>query len=347
MLRILVVDDSAVARRLIVRILERDPELRVVGEAVNGEQAVAMAERLRPDVITMDIHMPVMDGLEAIRSIMEQSAVPVVVVTSSASPEDTALSFEAVKAGALTVIEKPKGPGSLEFETQAELLLNAVTDMAGIKLVTRRPRRGAILKRPRSSPEAPTRRRVDVVAIAASTGGPAALATVLGDLPADIPVPILVVQHISEGFDSGFARWLDTMTPLKVMLAQPRHFLRPGQVVVAPNGRHLGVSRNLQVILDNSPPMGGHRPSASYLFQSVAKSCGPSALGVILTGMGADGSPGLVQMKSAGGWIIAQDEATSVVYGMPGRSVEAGAVDRVLPLEEIAPEILEVCRRGR
>lgn len=346
MLRILVVDDSSVARHLIVRVLERDPQLRVVGEAVNGKQAVAMAERLRPDVITMDIHMPIMDGLEAIRSIMEQSAVPVVVVTSSASPEDTALSFEAVKAGALTVIEKPKGPGSPEFETQAELLLNAVREMAGMKLVTRRPRRGAVVKQPRSLPKGPIR-RVDLVAIAASTGGPAALATVLGALPADIPVPILVVQHISEGFDSGFARWLDTMTPLKVMLAQPRHSLRPGEVVVAPNGRHLGVSSNLQVILDNSPPMGGHRPSASYLFQSVAKSCGPKALGVILTGMGADGSPGLVQMKNAGGWIIAQDEATSVVYGMPGRSVEAGAVDCVLPLEEIAPEILEVCRRGR
>ncbi|MBW3589790.1 MAG: chemotaxis-specific protein-glutamate methyltransferase CheB [Actinobacteria bacterium] len=345
-MRILVVDDSSVARRLIVRILERDPELHVVGEAVNGQQAVTMAERLRPDVITMDIHMPVMDGLEAIRSIMEQSAVPVVVVTSSASPEDTALSFEAVKAGALTVLEKPKGPGSPEFETQAELLLNAVREMAGIKLVTRRPRRGAVVKQPRSLPHDPTR-RIDLVAIAASTGGPAALATVLGALPADMPVPILVVQHISEGFDSGFARWLDTMTPLKVMLAQPRHSLRSGEVVVAPNGRHLGVSPNLQVVLDNSPPMGGHRPSASYLFQSVAKSCGPKALGVILTGMGADGSPGLVQMKSAGGWIIAQDEATSVVYGMPGRSVEAGAVDRVLPLGEIAPEILEVCRRGR
>lgn len=344
MLRIVVVDDSAVARRLLTRILESDPDIRVVGEAEDGERAVALADRLRPDVMTMDIHMPVMDGLEAIRTIMERRPVPIVVATSSADPRDTDLAFHAVQAGALALVEKPKGPGNEEYAAQANVLISTVKEMAGIKLVTRRPRTPdlqpeRLVERPRSS-------RADVAAIGASTGGPSALATILGSLPSNLPIPILVVQHISEGFDLGFARWLDSVTPLRVSLAEHLKPLRPGEVIVAPNGRHLGVTRDLKAFLDESGPLEGHRPSASYLFQSVARSCGARGLGVILTGMGSDGSPGLLELKRSGGLVIAQDQATSVVYGMPARSIEAGAVDRVVPLDEIAGEIIEACRRN-
>lgn len=342
MLRVLVVDDSQVARKLLVSILNGDPALEVVGEAAHGAEAVALAARLRPDVITMDVYMPVMDGLEATRRIMGTTPTPIVMVSSSA-PMDVARSFQAVEAGALTLLEKPGGPGTPRFRALADELVTSVKLMAEVKVVTRRLRMEPAGAVPVRAPA----QRVEVVSVAASTGGPAALATILGALPADLPAPLLVVQHIAAGFDAGLVNWLDRVSPLSVRLAVDGTGLRAGEVLVAPQDHHLGIDGAGRVSLSGADPIGGHRPSATFLFRSVARSYGPRAMGVILTGMGDDGAAGLLDLKRAGGPVIAQDRATSVVYGMPEKAAALGAVDQILPVESIAGAVVAACLPGR
>ena len=375
MTRVLVTEDSAVARTLLVSILESDPTLSVVGQAKNGKEAVEMAARLQPDVITMDVHMPVMDGLEATRQIMERTPKPIIFVSAN-DPKEVRSSFRALEAGALAVLSKPKGPTSPDFGAQAAELKNTVKAMSGMQVVTRRPRRDlgatpglapgtsvglgpatvpAPLVTP-SAPEAPAgpqvsvsdQRRVDLLAIGSSTGGPAALAKVLGALPADLPVPVLVVQHITPGFDRGLAEWLDGVAPLRVVLARDGQPLRPGEVLIAPCDSHLGVSSsNRSAVLAQGGLVDGHRPSATHLFTSVARAYGRHTLGVILTGMGEDGATGLVDVQQAGGWVVAQDEASCVVYGMPAAAVARGVVNQQVPLDDMAATIMVALRRGR
>lgn len=343
-LRVLVTEDSAVARQLLVRILDNDPGLRVVGEAPDGETAVRLARQLRPDVITMDVHMPGMSGVEATRGIMEDAPTPILIVTASTDRAATSHSFAALSAGALTVVEKPRGPASPEFGRQARALVETVKLMAEVKLVTRRTQRRP---RPDPSPPAEAPEQIEVVAMAASTGGPAALATILGALPSDAPVPILVVQHITAGFEESLVEWLSDVSTNPVALASPGQPLRPGEVLVAPRGAHLGIDGNSSVALVAGPPIGSHRPSGSYLFRSVAEAFGRKALGVILTGMGNDGVQGLAELKRKGGWVLAQDEATSAVYGMPQEAVAMGVVDRILPVHDIPDAMVTLWRRGR
>lgn len=339
MLRVLIVDDSAVARTLLSHVL-RGAGLDVVGEARDGEEAVRMAATLRPSVIAMDVHMPGLDGHEATRRIMEEAPTPIVMVTS-AQPVDVARSFRAVEAGALTLLEKPGAPGSPRFAELADELITTVKLLADVKLVRRRRRRASV---PRSHVRLPER-RTDLVAIGSSTGGPAALASLLKGLPPDLPVPVLIVQHIAQGFDRGLVEWLDKVTRLSVRLAEAGSPLRPGEVLVGPQDRHLGVVGNGTAELSAAPAIGGHRPSATHLFSSVARSYGDRAMGVILTGMGNDGAVGLLDLRTAGGVTVAQDKASSVVYGMPREAVHLGAVDCILPLQEIAPAIARACRR--
>jgi two-component system chemotaxis response regulator CheB len=219
--------------------------------------------------------------------------------------------------------------------------------MAEVKLVRRQAAaRAGPPPRPRpAAAPAPAPRQVDIAAVAASTGGPAALATILGALPGAAPVPILVVQHIASGFQQGLVAWLDSISPLSVRLARAGEPLRAGEVLVGPPDVHLGVTGGGRVALSTDPPIGGHRPSASYLFRSVARAYPGSAIGVVLTGMGDDGVAGLRALKDAGGLVLAQDEATSVVYGMPGQAVATGVVDRVLPVDRIAGALTDAWRR--
>ena len=343
MVRVLVVDDSEVARRLLAEVLGRDRSLQVVGEAASGAEALRLAARLRPDVITMDVQMPGMDGLETTRRIMEQHPAPIVVVSGGHDPGDLAHSVRALEAGALTALRKPRGPADPGFAAQAAELVGTVKLMAEVKVFRRRPAAappGRPLPRPPADDAHRARQhRAELVAVGASTGGPAALATILRGLPATTPVPILVVQHITPGFDAALASWLDETIPLPVRLAGDGQPLRPGEVAIAPAGTHLGLSGAGRVELREGPPLGGHRPSATHLFASVAQVFGPRAVGVILTGMGSDGAAGLLELRRAGGATLAQDEASCVVAGMPAAAVAAGAVDQVVPLDELAARI--------
>jgi len=333
MIRVLVAEDSPTARALLAEILGSDPEILVVGEARDGVEAVELTQRLRPDLVTMDIQMPRLDGLAATREIMITAPTPIVIVTAGVRPGEVEGSLDMLGQGALDVLKKPRGPGSPGFDHEAGRLVATVKAMARVKVV-RRWRAAAA--RPASPPPADPRSRARVVAIAASTGGPGALRRVISGLPPDFAAPILVVQHIAPGFVAGLARWLDGVSPLRVKLAEEGERLAHRTVYLAPDGGHLGVSAGRRATLGRSGPVDGFCPSATPLFESVARSYGPSAVGVILTGMGRDGVRGLHALRRAGGRIIAQDESTSVVFGMPGAAIDAGLADAVLPVEAIA-----------
>ncbi len=341
--RVLVVDDSPASRRLLTHILNRDGDITVAGEAANGAEAVRMTARLAPDLVTMDVQMPVMDGFEATRRIMRETPTPILMI-SAVQPDEVAWSFKAIEAGALTVLAKPPGPLSPQFETQADTLVRTIKELAQVKVVTRRLPRA--LRPQGARPAGRPRAEVKVVAIGASTGGPAALAKVVSGLPARFAVPVLVVQHIGGGFDRGLVEWLDGVGRLPVTLASQGKTLEPGTVYVSPHDRHLGVSRAGRILLSDAPPIGGHRPSATHLFHSVASAFGPGAIGVIMTGIGTDGCDGIRVLRQMGGTVLAQDRESCVVYGMPRAVVDAGLADHVVSLDALAEVITSLVADG-
>jgi len=339
MIRVLIADDSPTLRHLIRAILESDPELQVVGEAHNGEQAVALCHELRPDIITMDVRMPKMNGFQAIQQIMVESPRPILVLTSTSSDIELGISFKAIEAGALMVAGKPCGLP--DTDPEAARLILQVKAMSEVKVVARRPR---VQKKtpappgnqPRPGPGPAPGRPVRLIAVGASTGGPPALQAILSQLPADLSVPVVVVvQHMSPGFMKGFVRWLTGTTSLRVKLAEQGEPLQPGTVYLGPDHQHLLAAQNGHVRLSDSSPLGGHRPSATVLFESVAQHYGRAAVGVLLTGMGKDGAQGLKALYDAGAHTIVQDEATCVVFGMPKEAIALGAAAEVLPPERI------------
>lgn len=344
-LRILVAEDSPTARRLLVEILRADPSLQVVGEANDGLEAVELTQRLRPSLVTMDIQMPHLDGLEATRRIMTEAPTPVVVV-STLVEKDIQTSMAALRAGALAVLQKPVGPESPDFDAESRRLRDTLKAMAEVKVVRRWPDRTAPPAAPTAPAPARAGQRPSVVAVAASTGGPAALHRVLSELPAGFPAPLLVVQHIALGFGQGLASWLGGAGPLPVKVAEDGEVLQPGHVYLAPDDRHLGVHRDGRVEVSGAAPINGFRPSATWLFRSVARAYGPASLAVVLTGMGQDGLEGARELHAAGGHVLAQDEATSVVYGMPGVVVGAGLAHEVVPLASVASRLLAALRAG-
>ncbi len=339
MIRVVVAEDSPTARELIVRILQSDPEITVVGEARDGVEAVAMTQALRPDLVTMDIHMPRLDGLAATKEIMITAPTPIVIVTGSHIAREVRDTMETLRVGALEVLVKPVGVSSPHFAAESKRLVETVKAMARVKVV-RHWRATDGPSRATTTATSVNDAKGRVVAIAASTGGPAALQHVLGELPADFPVPVLVVQHITSGFTIGLASWLDTVCHLKVKVAQQGEIAAPRTVYIAPDDRHLAVQGKGSIALLDTPKIGGFRPSGTVLFESVARVFGKSAVAVILTGMGDDGVIGLRAIQQAGGRIIAQDEPTSVVFGMPGAAVAEGLPQAVLSLDAMAAYLL-------
>jgi two-component system chemotaxis response regulator CheB len=340
MLRAVVVDDSATVRSLLKAILSSDPDIRVVGTARDGAEGVRVVQELKPDVVTMDIHMPGLDGFAATKEIMITAPTPIVIVTACTQEHDVENSMSALRVGALTLLRKPPGPDSPEFADSAAQLIDTVKAMARVKVV--RHHRAPAVSRGRSGKPTP----IGVLAIASSTGGPQALQRLLADLPRDFRVPILIVQHISDGFTGGLASWLSSSVALRIKLAESGEILRPSTVYLAPEGSHLGVTSQRQALLSTEPPISGFRPSGTFLFKSVAEVYGATTLAVILTGMGEDGVQGLRDVRKAGGKIVAQDEATSVVFGMPAAAIRAGLADLVLPLPEMARQLTDLVCQG-
>lgn len=346
--RVLIVEDSALYRKVLFSILQKDPGILIVGSANNGAEAVRLAARLKPDVITMDINMPVMDGYEATRQIMAKSPCPIVMISSFSDGNHT---FDALKAGALTIVKKPVAGDPPEA---IKAMVSKVKLMADVKVV----RHWSEDKRKQSTqtavphPASPERFlkngvRPRLVAIASSTGGPGALATVLRPLPADFPLPILIVQHISEGFAESFASWLDKQLNLTVRIGRESDELKPGHVYIAPDSCHMSVGSRGLITLQKKMLKETICPSANVLFHSVAKTFGPSAIGIVLTGMGDDGADGLKALHERGAHTIAQDKETCVIFGMPAVAIERGAIDQVQSLTQISATLSKLVHINR
>lgn len=340
MIKVLVVDDSPVVLDFLVHVLSSDPSLEVVGTARDGEEALEVVAAQRPDVITMDIRMPKMNGLEATRLIMESYPTPIVIVSGSLGAEEEA-SFRAIEAGALAVLSRPVGIGHQDYEATAGELIRTVRLMSEVKVV----RRWSRIRRaepPLSIPalgktelqEAPA--KIRLIAIGASTGGPVVLQRILSGLPKNYPIPVLIVQHIAAGFVHGFADWLTQASGFPAQVASDGEPLQAGHAYVAPDGFHLTVGENERISLKRDEPESGLCPSVAALFRSVAHAYGQSAVGVLLTGMGKDGARELGLMKQQGAITVAQDEESSVIHGMPGEAISLNAATHVLSPENIA-----------
>jgi len=349
MIKVLIVDDSRVVQQFMSYILSSDPEIKIVGIANSGEEALNMASKLRPNVITMDIHMPGMDGYEATRAIMEVTPTPVVIVSGSLSVSQTANAFKLFEVGALAVVLRPPGMEDSGFSEAHKQLIQTVKLMSQVKVVRRFPNQSKI-KTPKPLQIEPAKeiehKKIKLIAIGASTGGPVVLKTILSNLPKDLSVPVVIVQHIAKGFVNGLCDWLSISSGLPVKVAANSEILQAGQVYIAPDGYQMGVSQEngqrLKVKLESCQSITGICPSVDHLFHSVADEIGSGAIGVLLTGMGKDGAKELKRMKDSGAVTVAQDEASSVIFGMPGEAVKIGAAGQILPADKIAGVLIQL-----
>lgn len=344
-IRVVLVDDSSLTRGLLRTFLEGDEDIEIVGEASNGQQAVNMARELRPNLITMDLEMPVMNGMQAIEEIMSTKAVPILVVSSVADAQNA---YEAVARGALEVIAKPEydARAAAEFVAKVKML-------AGVAVIThiRSHPHGAAssgVPQPLAQP-APPRPSSDapsaysrIFAIASSTGGPQALALILSQLPADFPCPVLVSQHISNGFAGGMADWLGSLCKMRVCLAREGEIVLPGVIYISPSETNLAVTAARRVALLEQSAAGVYHPSCDALLNAVAEVYGRQSIGIILTGMGRDGAQGINSIRRMGGATLAQDEASSVIFGMNKVAIDSGGVQKILPVDAMAREMIRM-----
>jgi two-component system chemotaxis response regulator CheB len=343
--RVLVVDDSALMRKLIPQILERDPSIAVVGTAMDGNFGLKKIEELKPHVITLDLEMPGLNGIDTLKEIMRRWRLPVIVV-SSHSTAGASITLKALGLGAFDFVAKPQDVSARMPEIAAELI-GKIKAAAESKNVRMQPALfGTKIEKRPSGPAAPTK----IVALGVSTGGPHALEFVLSQLPAEFPGSILIVQHMPEGFTEMFAKRLDECCAIRVKEAQSGDLLLAGRALVCPGSRHLRVKRlplgNVAVLADE-PRVNGHRPSVDVLFRSVAEEFGPQSVAVLMTGMGEDGAAGLGAVRAAGGMTIAQSEASCVVYGMPKAAIERGYAVRVVDLEQLPSTLQAQCGTER
>ncbi len=341
--RVLVVDDSALMRKLIPQMLAGDDSIDVVGTAMDGSFCLKKIEELKPNVVTLDLEMPGMNGIDTLKEIMRRQPVPVIVF-SSHSTEGATVTMKALGLGAFDFVTKPKDATAHMAETARELIAK-VKAAADCKL---KPRMILGLPQKPQKVAATTGAPTKLVAIGVSTGGPQALELVLSQLPGDFPGTIVVVQHMPDGFTDMFARRLDDVCPLRVKEAQSGDMLQPGRVLICPGNRHLKVKRlplGDIVVLSDEPRVNGHRPSVDVLLRSVAEEFRSNAVAVLMTGMGDDGAEGLGAVKKEGGMTIAQSEESCVVYGMPKAAIERGYAVRVVGLDAMGTTLQSLCAR--
>ncbi|MBL7958773.1 chemotaxis-specific protein-glutamate methyltransferase CheB [bacterium] len=373
MIKILIAEDSPTVTMILQKIFAADDECQVIGTAKNGKEAVDKVKLLRPDIVTMDIRMPVMDGFEATKQIMTFHPTPILVISASVGKDDLNIAFNAIRAGALDIVEKPKGNLAMDYEYIGRDLIKKVKILSGVKVFhhvsgkairaradSKLASSGDLPVTPASNkfgiktpstrellaadkrlyPKAKTSSKPpELVAIASSTGGPSALLKILKNLPDTFQIPIVIVQHICEGFGQGFVDWLNKECNLNVKTAERGEVLTQGNIYVAPDGFHLLIDPGKVVRLSKSMPINGLRPCATLMMETAAKVYGGATIGVILTGMGRDGADGMKAIKDAGGLTIAQSPETCVVFGMPKEAIELGVVDKILPIERIANDL--------
>lgn len=338
-LRILVVDDSVVVCNFLKHILHSDKNIEVAGMAKDGREAIRMARELNPDLITMDINMPVMDGFTATEKIMQETPVPVVIVSGLYSTSDVKMTFEALNAGAVNILPKPAGIGSPDFKESKLKFLQMIWLMSEIKVVRRYGSKSidqttVNKKYPHSS-----KGNTKLVCIGASAGGPLVIQKILNDLPKPIPFPIIIVQHVDAGFADGFVSWLKESTGQYVKVATHGEQIENGVIYLAPGDHHIGLRSKDSLSVSKTNPVNGCRPSVSYLFNSVLVQNPKCTTNILLSGMGRDGAYELKMLKEAGAVTIAQNKETSLVYGMPGEAVNLGGATMVLPPEEITAHL--------
>lgn len=337
-IRVLIAEDSPVVQAILKRMLSNCTDLELVGMARTGKEALAMLPRVQPDVVCTDLHMPEMDGLELTAAIMSTMPRPILVLSASVQAEDTQNVFRVLNAGAVDVLPKPIDSSADHWDNLRQELLTKIRVLSGVAVFTHRPRAAPQPAKP-STPklsEAVVQRNYQILAIGASTGGPQALQAILSKIPRRFPVPIVCVQHISRGFLAGLVNWLNAECEIPVQIAQAGTRAQAGTVYFPPEDRHLVFDRPGYFTTSQLPPLAGHRPAVTVTFESVAKTYGRRSVGVLLTGMGKDGAQGMQAIARAGGVTIAQDEASSVVFGMPKEAIALGAAQYVLPLPDIA-----------
>jgi len=371
-IRVIVVDDSALMRRVITGLLEQDPSIQVVATARNGREAIDLVQELRPDIVTMDVRMPVMDGLATTEHLMAYCPTPILVLTASLASHEVDITFKMLGAGALEVIEKPSGSDAHTLDRTGRALIRRIKVLARVKVVThlrgrRKPvetvipmtvsvtngQRDKEIRRPgeigsAKSPSLPVSQSpsldAPLIVIGASTGGPRIVNELLSNLPCDLRAAVLVVQHIAQGFSAGMAEWLANASRLPVTVAVEGQAIRVGEVLIAPDTRDLLITKERTIHLSDSPLLI-QRPSIDISMQAAAEVFGARAIGVLLTGMGRDGAYGMLTIKRSNGYTIAQDEATSTIFGMPRAAIQLGAALEVLPATRIAPRLAELIRQ--
>ncbi|MES2746009.1 MAG: chemotaxis-specific protein-glutamate methyltransferase CheB [Bdellovibrionota bacterium] len=348
-IRVMIVEDSLVVRTYLEHIIHQDTRLTVAASVASAEDALTVLPQVKPDVISLDIRLPGMNGLEATLRIMAEHPTPIVVLSANVDSDELKISMNALRAGALSVVEKPLGAMGKDYDLIRTRICDQLASMSVVKVVRQRSPRTLELKHNVSinngiNPAVPFRRAHQdfrMMGIVASTGGPNALVHVLSRLPANFPLPILLVQHITSAFLQSFTSWLEGLCPFKVIIAKDGEFPVAGHIYVAPDDHHIILEAG-RITIKSSPPVSLQRPSGTVLLESMANVLGSRALGVILTGMGDDGALGIKAIHDAGGYTIAEDESTCVVYGMPGVAVRLGGVTDLLPLDQIASRLNEI-----
>lgn len=342
--RVLIVEDSPTMQMLLKKIIEEDPRLEVIGIACDGKDAIEKVEYYKPDVITMDLFMPRIDGFEAIRRILQNHLIPIIVISGKYKKEDVEMSYKAIEAGAISILEKPPSLSDPNYKKIVRNITKSIFAVANLKIIRRIKHHindENILQSYKKIETYHKGGKIRCLAIGASLGGPQALRELLSNIPKNFPIPIFLVQHISKGFTQGFADWLDSFTELTVLIPKDNDIARAGHVYVAPDEKHMKILKDNKICFTTHPNTS-LMPSVSELFLSIANTYGSETLGIILTGMGSDGCQELLTLKNKGAITIVQSEPTCIATGMPGSAIKLKAARHVLALEEIAPFVKKI-----